>query len=111
MAQSSKTNLVTDISEITTLLRIYAFSIADYFGAERSMVHISGLLDSIPPLINLRAADGVSEDIACAQVRGIQEVLICARGSHKPEMKLHYIQRILDDPMWCWEGKRPEQAA
>ena len=110
MAQSTKSNFVTDIREITALLRIYAFSIANDFGAERGMAHISSLLDSMPPLINLRAADGVSEDIACAQVRGIQEILICARGRHNAEMKIHYIQRHLNDQMWCWDGKRQLQA-
>lgn len=98
---------ITDASEIAALLRLFAFGFADDFGADRAMAHISSLLEQMPPLINLSTDASIDPAAASRQIRGIQEILVCARGRLADAEKLGFIRRLLDDQTWGWDGKAP----
>lgn len=98
---------ITDTSEIAALLRFFAFGFADDFGADRAMAHISSVLDRMPPLMNLSADAGVDPALANRQIRGIQEILVCARGRLADAEKLRVLRRLLDDQTWGWDGNAP----
>ncbi len=99
------------VPEITTLLRYYAFTFSAEFGFDRAMDHITDLLDRMAPLIDLHSDPETDETTHMRRIRGIQEVLLIARGSHEPITKIGYMKGCMDNPMFCWMQSADTQCA
>lgn len=99
-----------DIPKIYSLLRHFAFPVADELGREHAMIQIRFAVACMVPLIDLRAGPGVDEVTCCRQMRGLQEIMLVVRGRHDPVQKLFYIQKLLNDPTWCWDLISPDAA-